>query len=94
MNVRPTTILLTIIAINLTVISLDRVVDRFIPDAIAASSIQKVAICHPTDINHCLPIVGRRITDDTGKTRTYSGILAFTTFDQRLITLLGSAPRL
>ena len=42
MKGRHITILLVIIAINLTVIALDRVVDRFIPDAMAASSIQKL----------------------------------------------------
>ena len=45
MKGRHITILLAIIAINLTVISLDRVVDRVIPDAMAAYHIQKVAIC-------------------------------------------------
>ena len=45
-------ILLTVIAINLTVITLNSVVDRFIPDAMAAS-IQKVAICDPHVITVC-----------------------------------------
>ena len=38
-------ILLTVIAINLTVLTLNSVVDRFVPDAMAASGVQKVTIC-------------------------------------------------
>ncbi len=44
---------LVIIAINLTVIALDRVVDRVIPDAMAASGIQRVAICDLENVNNC-----------------------------------------
>ncbi len=53
MKGRHITILLVIIAINLTVIALDRVVDRVIPDAMAASGIQKVAICDIENTNRC-----------------------------------------
>ena len=45
-------ILLTVIAINLTVLTLNSVVDRFVPDAMAAS-IQKVAICNKVGMD-CL----------------------------------------
>ena len=38
-------ILLTVIAINLTVLTLNSVVDRFVPDAMAANNVQKVALC-------------------------------------------------
>ena len=58
MKGRHITILLVIIAINLTVISLDRVVDRFIPDAMAASSVPKVAICNIDNPTHCVTIGG------------------------------------
>jgi len=56
MKGRHITILLAIIAINLTVISLDRVVDRFIPDAMAAYHIQKVAICDFDNPDKCASI--------------------------------------
>ena len=56
MKGRHITILLAIIAINLTVISLDRVVDRFIPDAMAAYHIQKVAICDFDNPDKCAGI--------------------------------------
>ena len=41
-------ILLTVIALNLTVPTLNSVVDRFVPDAMAANyaDVQKVAICN------------------------------------------------
>ena len=53
MKGRHITILLVIIAINLTVIALDRVVDRVIPDAMASGHIQKVAICDYKNGNNC-----------------------------------------
>ena len=60
MKGRHITILLVIIAINLTVIFLDRVVDRFIPDAMAASSIQKVAICDVRGPTRCASVSALR----------------------------------
>ena len=51
-------ILLTIIAVNLTVITLDKAVDRFIPEAMAASSIQQVAICDWKHTDRCAPVTG------------------------------------
>ena len=56
MKGRHITILLVIIAINLTVIALDRVVDRVIPDAMAASGIQRVAICDLENVNNCASV--------------------------------------
>ena len=56
MKGRHITILLVIIAINLTVIALDRVVDRVIPDAMASGHIQKVAICDWYDVNLCATV--------------------------------------
>ena len=53
-------ILLTVIAINLTVITLNSVVDRFIPDAMAAS-IQKVVICDQHDITACVALRQRGV---------------------------------
>ena len=51
-------ILLTVIAINLMVITLNSVVDRFVPDAMAASGIQKVAICDWKHPYRCAPVTG------------------------------------
>jgi len=46
MKTRYATVILTVIAVNLTMLTLDRLVDRFIPEVLAASaSVQKIAIC-------------------------------------------------
>jgi hypothetical protein len=46
MKARYKTIILTVIAVNLTVLTADRLVDRFIPEALAAiAPVQKIAIC-------------------------------------------------
>ena len=52
MNDRYIKILVTVIAINLTVLTLNSVVDRFVSDAMAAN-IQRVAICNKVG-NTCL----------------------------------------
>ena len=49
-------ILLTVIAINLTVISLNSVVDRFVSEAIAETGIQRVMICDPQRPKICANI--------------------------------------
>ena len=49
-------ILLTVIAINLTVISLNSVVDRFVSDAMAQTDIQRVMICDPQRTKICANI--------------------------------------
>ena len=61
-------ILLTVIAINLTVISLNSVVDRFVSDAMADykstsslytdTGLLKVAICEPNNPNLCATVYG------------------------------------
>ena len=41
-----TTLILTVIAVNLTVLTVAGLIDRFVPDAFAASTtVQKIAIC-------------------------------------------------
>ena len=51
MKARYTTIILTVIAVNLTVLTADRLIDRFVPKVFAAStSVQKIAICDPLGI--------------------------------------------
>ncbi len=46
MNSRYTNVILLVIALNLTFLTLDRVLDRFISDAYASpSNVQKIAIC-------------------------------------------------
>ena len=49
-------ILLTVIAINLTVIALNSVVDRFVSDAMAQTDIQRVMICDPQRPKICANI--------------------------------------
>ena len=51
-------ILLTVIAINLTVISLNSVVDRFVSDAMAQTDIVRVTICDPQQPNMCANVTG------------------------------------
>ena len=46
-----TTLILTVIAVNLTVLTVAGLIDRFVPDAFAASApVQKIAICDPLGI--------------------------------------------
>jgi len=51
MKTRYTTVILTVIAMNLTVLTVTGLVDRFVPEVLAASaSVQKIAICDPLGI--------------------------------------------
>jgi hypothetical protein len=51
MKTRYTTIILTVIAVNLTVLTTIGLVDQFVPKAFAASTpVQKIAICDPLGI--------------------------------------------
>ena len=51
MKTRYTFVILTVIAVNLTVLTAARLVDLFVPEALAAStSVQKIAICDPLGI--------------------------------------------
>ena len=46
MKTRYTTVILTVIAVNLTVLTTAGLVDRFVPEALAAfAPVQKIAIC-------------------------------------------------
>ena len=46
MKIRYTTIILSVIAVNLTVLTIDSILDRFVQEARAASGpVQKIAIC-------------------------------------------------
>ena len=69
-------ILLTVIAINLTVISLNSVVDRFVSDAkadyfsrstlVTDDGLLKVAICDPVYPSHCASVFWRA-TEQLGR---------------------------
>ena len=51
MKTRYTTVILTVIAVNLTVLTAAGLVDRFVPEALAAfAPVQKIAICDPLGI--------------------------------------------
>ena len=51
MKARYTTIILTVIAANLTALTVAGLVDRFVPEAFAAfAPVQKIAICDPLGI--------------------------------------------
>ena len=51
MKTRYTNVILTVIALNLTVLTVASFVGRFVPEALAASTpVQKIAICDPLGI--------------------------------------------
>ena len=51
MKTRYTSIILTVLAVTLTVLTAAGLVDRFVPEALAASApVQKIAICDPLGI--------------------------------------------
>ena len=51
MKTRYTNVILTVIALNLTILTAAGVVSRFVPEAVAASApVQKIAICDPLGI--------------------------------------------
>lgn len=51
MKMRYTNVILTVIALNLTVLTVANFVGRFVPEVLAASApVQKIAICDPLGI--------------------------------------------